>query len=73
MEFHVLIREEEGTYWGEVKELPGCFVSGRDLEELEEAVIEANSLYLSDSNEPGKAATARANAHVDEMRVLVGT
>ena len=48
-------------------------MSGRDLEELEEAVIEANSLYLSDSNEPGKAATARANAHVDEMRVLVGT
>jgi len=71
MEFHVLIREEEGSYWAEVKELPGCFASGRDLEELKEAVIEAISLYLADNDEPAKAEAARASAHVDEMRVLV--
>ena len=45
--FHVAVNEEaDGTYWAEVKELPGCFASGFSMEELEEAVIEAIQLWL---------------------------
>jgi predicted RNase H-like HicB family nuclease len=45
----VVVHEEDGGYWAEVRELPGCFASGRDLEELKEAVLEAIDLYESDS------------------------
>lgn len=49
MQFHVLVHEEDAGYWGDVKELPGCFASGRDLEELKQAVLEAISVYQADS------------------------
>ena len=38
---------EDGLYWAEVNELPGCFASGASLTELVEAIEEAVSLYLS--------------------------
>jgi hypothetical protein len=31
----------KGSYWAEVRELPGCFASGNDLNELREALDEA--------------------------------
>lgn len=71
MEFHALIHEEDGSYWAEVKELPGCFASGHDLEELKEAVIEAITLYRTDADAPEKTRAGKTGAHVDEMRVLV--
>ncbi|HJU01906.1 MAG TPA: type II toxin-antitoxin system HicB family antitoxin [Actinomycetes bacterium] len=40
---------EDGTFWGQVKELPGCFATGDDLDELREAVVEAITMYLSDA------------------------
>lgn len=33
--------------WAEVVELPGCFASGFDLDELREALVESLSLYMS--------------------------
>lgn len=39
--------EDEGGLWAEVDELPGLFVSGRDEEELFEALQEAIGMYLS--------------------------
>ncbi|MGN6558377.1 MAG: type II toxin-antitoxin system HicB family antitoxin [Solirubrobacterales bacterium] len=45
-EFTVNIQEEAGTLWAEVVELPGCFATGNDLDELREALEEAISLYL---------------------------
>lgn len=47
MEFHTTIHEEDGSYWAEVQELPGCFASGADLDELKEALIEAISMCLT--------------------------
>ena len=45
--FHALIHEEDdGSYWAEVKELPGCFASGFSIEELQEALFEAIQLWL---------------------------
>jgi predicted RNase H-like HicB family nuclease len=45
--FHVVVNEEDdGSYWAEVEELPGCFASGFSLDELKEAAVEAMQLWL---------------------------
>lgn len=46
--FNVLVHEEDGSYWSEVKELPGCFASGFSMDELREATFEAIQLWLPD-------------------------
>lgn len=48
MEITVEVHREDGSYWSEVSELPGCFASGRTLSELTEALEEAVGLYLED-------------------------
>jgi len=48
MELTVAVRNEDGGYWSEIRELPGCFASGRTLEELTEALEEAVGQYLDD-------------------------
>jgi predicted RNase H-like HicB family nuclease len=44
---HVDVHHEDGAYWAEVRELPGCFAAGDTLAELVESVEEAISLYLA--------------------------
>ena len=45
--FHVDIHEEpDGSLWAEVKELPGCFASGFDIDELQQALFEAMQMWL---------------------------
>jgi predicted RNase H-like HicB family nuclease len=65
MELHALIHQEDGSYWAEVKELPGCFASGSTLDELKEALVEAIGMCLDDDVQ------GTPTVHVDEMRVLV--
>ena len=48
MHLTVRVREEGEGYWAEIPELPGCFASGRTLNELREALGEAIGLYLWD-------------------------
>ena len=48
MEVTVTVHQERGSFWSEIAELPGCFASGRTLEELTEATAEAAGLYLWD-------------------------
>jgi predicted RNase H-like HicB family nuclease len=48
MELTVVVHQERAGFWSEVKELPGCFASGRTLGELEEALSEAVGLCLGD-------------------------
>jgi predicted RNase H-like HicB family nuclease len=49
VEFNVLVHEEDdGSFWAEVKELPGCFASGFSMDELKEATAEAIQLWLPD-------------------------
>jgi predicted RNase H-like HicB family nuclease len=68
-EFRVRVHEEDGAYWADVAELPGCFASGRDLDELREAIVEAISLHLAGD---AQAVSPQAgHGRVDEMRVLV--
>ena len=61
------IHEEDGSVWAEVAELPGCFASGKDLDELMEAMNEAVSLYLDDN--PEAQAAIRRLAQPDEQVV----
>jgi len=44
---HVDVHHEDGSYWAEVRELPGCFASGGTVAELIESVEEAVALYLA--------------------------
>ena len=48
MELTVVVRKDGASYWSEVAQLPGCFASGRTLDELGEALAEALGLYLND-------------------------
>lgn len=67
MQYRVLIRQEDGTYWATVDELPGVFATGDTLDELKEAVVEAITLYVADDD----ATASTPTSQVDEMRVLV--
>jgi predicted RNase H-like HicB family nuclease len=44
---HVDVHREDGSYWAQVRELPGCFASGDTVAELIESVEEAVALYLA--------------------------
>lgn len=48
MDLTALIHNEDGPYWAEVKELPGCFAAGDTLDELFEALLEGISLCLDE-------------------------
>ena len=74
--YTVRIHREPGhDLWAEVEELPGCFASGRDMDELREALSEAVSLYLS---EPGHEVHVElydepGSGSVTEQRLLART
>ncbi len=70
MELTATVREEEGSYWAEIQELPGCFASGHTLDELKEALEEAVSMYLGDEESPAGAAASRS-MQVERIQVLV--
>jgi predicted RNase H-like HicB family nuclease len=52
MELNARVHQEDGSYWAEVAELPGCFASGETLDELTEALRESIQMYLSDADGP---------------------
>jgi predicted RNase H-like HicB family nuclease len=53
--YTVLVHEaEEGGYWAEVEELPGCFASGDTLDELESDVKDAIETYIAACREMGQ-------------------
>ena len=54
--FTVLVHEaEEGGYWAEVPELPGCVSQGETLDELEANIKEAIEGVLDIMAEDGEA------------------
>jgi predicted RNase H-like HicB family nuclease len=67
-------QEQDGSFWAEVRDLPGCFASGDTLDELRDALEEAISLYTADAPTAGGPASAgapRRAMRVGEMRVKV--
>ncbi len=63
MELNARVHSENGSYWAEVAELPGCFASGVTLDELAEALRESIRMYLSDAGDPA------ANIRLDELKL----
>ncbi len=53
MELTARIRVEDGSYWADVVELPGCFASGDTLDELIESLQEGIALCLDRKGEQG--------------------
>lgn len=47
-DYRVVVHHEDGSYWAEVLELPGCFAAGDTEAELWESLTEAIGLYLSE-------------------------
>ena len=48
--YRVIVHEaepDEGGYWAEVENLPGCFASGETLDELDRDVRDAIETYLA--------------------------
>lgn len=46
--YTAIVHEEDGRYWAEVPELPGCLTEADTLDELRDNLREAISLYLED-------------------------
>ena len=70
MELHASIHEDDdGKFWAEVRELPGCFASGATLDELHEALVEAIGMCLPAKRTRGKKQTL-SRARVDEMKLV---
>lgn len=51
MELTARIHIEDGSYWADIPELPGCFASGDTLDQLFESLQEGVALYLTDEGE----------------------
>ncbi len=48
----VAVHGEDGSLWAEVLEMPGCFATGANPEELQLALEEAIGMYLSGEEQP---------------------
>jgi predicted RNase H-like HicB family nuclease len=53
--YTVLVHKDlDGSYWAEVKELPGCFGSGLTLDAVEADIKQAIDLYIDVLRESGQ-------------------
>jgi predicted RNase H-like HicB family nuclease len=68
MEWKVRVHHEEGSYWAEVIDLPGCLASGDSMDELLEALREAIALCVEDDVSSASA----AEIEVAEMTMASG-
>lgn len=53
MELTANIHREDGSYWADVSELPGCFAAGDTLDELLDSLREGVELYLAEDASNG--------------------
>lgn len=65
--FTVTVHHEDGSYWAEVEELPGCFAAGDTEDELQESLVEAVGLYLSELEGPVRVEVTRQTT-LDDVR-----
>jgi predicted RNase H-like HicB family nuclease len=68
----IAVHEEEGSLWAEVLEMPGCFASGANSEELQLALEEAIGMYLSVESQP-VTAEVRASGELTPVRRVPAT
>lgn len=55
MELTTRIHLEDGSYWADVAELPGCFAAGGTLDELFVSLREGVALYLDGESHRGQS------------------
>jgi predicted RNase H-like HicB family nuclease len=67
MELTARIHIEQGSYWADVPELPGCFASGDTLDELFESLREGVALHLADQGERGAPSLHVATATLTDQ------
>lgn len=60
LEYRVIVHEENGGFWAEVAEIPGCFASGDTMDELRDALEEAMSMCLT-------VGTSKIDVKIHEM------
>ena len=71
MELHAAIHEDDdGTFWAEVRELPGCFASGATIAELTDALLEAVGMCLDDPSGGPSMSTRHVRARVEGMTLV---
>jgi predicted RNase H-like HicB family nuclease len=58
----VEVHREEGMFWAQVSEWPGCFASGETLMELLEALEEAIAMYVTPDEQPLESIKLRMDA-----------
>lgn len=58
------IHREDGAYWAEVSELPGCFASGETFDELFDSLREGVRLYLEEDDRVGVKGSLEIKAAV---------
>ena len=57
--YNAIVHEaEEGGYWAEVPDLPGCVTEADTLDELKAMLKDAIRCYLDDDSEPLRERTA---------------
>ena len=72
--YTVRVHQEPGhELWAEVLELPGCFATGTDMEDLRQALTEAISLYLSGPGSEVHVSLEDEPGTVIEQHVLART
>lgn len=64
-ELHADVHREDGSYWAEIRELPGCFASGASVDELVEALEEAVGLYMAPAEGEPPAVVATELAGIE--------
>lgn len=71
--YTVHIHDDDDSLWAEVVELPGCFASGNDQQELEDNIAEAIGLYLSAPGSICKATVVEVGPaeRIEERKILV--
>lgn len=52
--YTIIVHVEEDGFWGECKEIEGCFAQAKTIEELKKLITEAIYLYYNDNEEVGQ-------------------
>ena len=47
LQFDAILHREDGAYWGEVPDLPGCFSAGDTLDEVKDDMVHAVELHIA--------------------------
>jgi predicted RNase H-like HicB family nuclease len=46
LQFDAILHNEDGAYWGEAPDLPGCFSAGDTLDEVKADMVQAVELHI---------------------------